>query len=137
MYYCTHCLHEFTTQQLLEEHFPYCSPNGPQKLSFPKKEEQQWVKFNYIYKQLKVTFVIYADFESFVKPISTCEPDPNTSHTTLYQKHEPSGFCYMVKCTNNELSKTTKVYRGPNVMDNFCFLTCNSRRRRRYMQNAQ
>ncbi|XP_069109117.1 uncharacterized protein [Argopecten irradians] len=118
-FYCNYCLHGYTTQQLLVDHVPYCSPHGPQKLSFPKKEEQQWVKFNQIHKQLKVPFVIYADFESFVRPISTCEPDPKTSSTTRYQKHEPSGFSYMVKCSSDELSKPAQVYRGPDVVDNF------------------
>ena len=118
-YYCNYCLHGFTTQPLLDEHVPHCSPHGPQKLSFPKKEDQQWVYFNHICKQLKVPFVIYADFESFVQPISTCQPNPEKSYTLSYQKHEPSGFCYMVKCANDELSKPARVYRGPDVMDNF------------------
>ncbi len=55
----------------------------------------------------------------FVKPIDTCVPDPSKSSTTKYQKHEPSGFSYMIKCTNDELSKPAQVYRGPNVIDNF------------------
>jgi len=63
--------------------------------------------------------VIYADFESFVRPISTCEPDPKKSSTTRYQKHEPSGFSYMIKCSSDELSKTARVYRGPDVVDKF------------------
>ncbi|XP_021341715.1 uncharacterized protein LOC110442433 [Mizuhopecten yessoensis] len=118
-YYCNYCLHGYTTQQLLDDHIPYCSPHGPQKLSFPKTEEQQWVVFNQIHKQLKVPFVIYADFESFLHPISACEPNPNTSSTTKYQKHEPSGFSYLVKCSADELSKSAQVYRGPDVVDNF------------------
>ena len=118
-FFCNYCLHGFVSRSLLEEHIPYCSPNGPQKLSFPKTEEQQWVYFNHIHKQLDVPFVIYADLESFVEPVSTCEPDPSKSSTNAYQKHEPSGFCYLVKCTSNELSKPARVYRGPNVIDNF------------------
>ena len=118
-FYCNYCLHGYSSENLLQEHIPYCSPNGPQKLSFPKSEEQQWVRFNHINKQLGVPFVIYADFESFVEPISTCKPDTSKPFTHAYQKHEPSGFCYLVKCTSDELSKPAKVYRGPNVIDIF------------------
>ena len=118
-FYCNYCLHGYSSENLLQEHIPYCSPNGPQKLSFPKSEEQQWVRFNHINKQLGVPFVIYADLESFVEPISTCKPDTSKPFTHAYQKHEPSGFCYLVKCTSDELSKPAKVYRGSNVIDNF------------------
>ncbi len=95
------------------------SPHGPQKLSFPKSEDKQWVYFNQVRKQLPVPFVVYADLESFVKPIDTCDPDPTKSSTIKYQKHEPSGFSYMIKCTEDKLSKPAQVYRGPNVIDNF------------------
>ena len=118
-FFCNYCLHGFVSRSLLEEHIPYCSPNGPQKLSFPKTEEQLWVYFNHIHKQLDVSLVIYADLESFVEPISTCEPDPSKSSTNAYQKHEPSGFCYLVECTSNELSKPARMCRGPNVIDIF------------------
>ena len=118
-FYCNYCLHRFSSANLLHEHIPYCSPHGPQKLSFPKTEEQQWVYFNHIHKQLDVPFVIYADLESFIEPISSCKPNPAKPFTQEYQKHEPSGFCYLVKCTSNELSKPAKVYRGPNVVDIF------------------
>ena len=41
---------------------------------------------------------MYADFECFTKQIHTCQPDPKNSYTKQYQKHEPSGFCYYIKC---------------------------------------
>ena len=115
-FYCNYCLHGFSSQNLLKEHIPYSSP---QNLSFPKSEEQQWVYFNHIHKQIDVPFVIYADLESFIEPVSTSEPDPSKSSTHAYQKHEPSRFCYLVKCTSNELSKPALVYRGLNVIDIF------------------
>lgn len=118
-HYCNYCLHGFCHKDLLEEHVPYCSPHGPQKLSFPKSEEKQWVQFNSIQKQLKVPFVIYADFESFIKPIHSCDPDPTKSSTTRYQKQEPAGFSYLVKCANDELSKPAQIYRSSNVIDTF------------------
>lgn len=49
------------------------------------------------YKKLPIPFVVYADFECFTKPLSTCEPYPHDSYTYSYQKHEPSGFCLYLK----------------------------------------
>jgi hypothetical protein len=52
---------------------------------------------------MRVPFVIYADFESFTKPIDTCQPNPAESFTNKYQKHVPSSFCYYVKCFDDDI----------------------------------
>ena len=35
--------------------------------------------------------------------MSTCQPNPENSYTKQYQKHEPSGFCYYIKCFNDRV----------------------------------
>jgi len=52
---------------------------------------------------MRVPFVIYADFECFTENISSCQPDEGRSYTEKYQKHKPSGYCYMIKCYNDKL----------------------------------
>ena len=52
---------------------------------------------------MRVQFIVYADFESFTPQLSTCQPNPEKSHTKQYQKHIPSGFCYHIKCFDNTL----------------------------------
>ena len=47
---------------------------------------------------MRVTFIVYADFESFTPQLSTWQPYPEKSYTNQYQKHIPSGFCYHIKC---------------------------------------
>ena len=42
-------------------------------------------------------FIVYADFECFIRPVSSWEPHSNNSFTMEYQKHEPSGFCLSLK----------------------------------------
>lgn len=39
---------------------------------------------------MRVPFIVYADFESFIKPIDTCQPNPENSYTKQYQKHTSS-----------------------------------------------
>ena len=51
------------------------------------------LNFQHHYKKLRIPFVVYADFECFTKPINSCQPNPNSSFTQEYQKHEPSGYC--------------------------------------------
>ena len=65
--------------------------------------------FTNYYRSQSVPFVVYADFESFTKPIHTCQPaerpelDTKDSYTKKYQKHEPSGFCYYIKCFDDSV----------------------------------
>ena len=65
--YCSYCLYGFMRSDLLEQHKPYCSKNGPQKIKLPK-EGNDVLYFNELHKQLKVPFVIYADFKSILLP---------------------------------------------------------------------
>ena len=34
---------------------------------------------------MRVPFIVYADFESFIKPIDTCQPDPRVSYSYAHQ----------------------------------------------------
>ena len=56
---------------------------------------------NYNYS-MAVPFIIYADFESFTENISSCQPNEVKSFTQQYQKHKPSGYCYMIKCYDDK-----------------------------------
>jgi len=54
----------------------------------------------------KVPTVAYADYESFTTSIDPCQPSPDKSFTKKYQKHEPFGFCFYVKCLGKSSDPT-------------------------------
>src|SRR6218665_576416 len=54
-------------------------------------------------RSLRVPFIVYADFESIIKPIDTCQPDSQESYTDKYQRHIPSLFCYYIKCFDDSV----------------------------------
>ena len=112
-YYCTYCMHGFTKEKLLKDHQENCSRNTPQKIKLPD-ESEKWLKFKNHAIGLKVPFVIYADFECFLEPCSE-----STDKTEKYQKHVPSGYSFIVVCSDNKYTKPAVVYRGDNVMDEF------------------
>ena len=58
---------------------------------------------------MRVPFVVYADFESFIKPIDTCQSDPSRPCTKQYQHHTPSSFCYYIKCYDDQLYSSKLV----------------------------
>ena len=59
-------------------------------------EESCFIVFKHHNRLIKIPFVVYADFEAFTEEISTCDPNQDKSFTKKYQRHRPSGFCYLI-----------------------------------------
>ena len=78
------------------------------------------LKFINYHRGEKVTFIIYADFECNIKPIQLCNPDYKSSYTKQYQKHEPSSFCYYIKCFDDEIYQPKLIsYTGVDAAQKF------------------
>ena len=95
LFICKRCFSHFSKEELLDKHLEYCSNNQIAVVEMPKPNT--YLHFKNYYKQLPVPFVVYADFECFTKPMSSCSPNPKDSYNYNYQKHEPSGFCFYAK----------------------------------------
>jgi hypothetical protein len=82
-------------------------------------EEDKWLHYKDIRKQLKVPYVIYAYFESLQVPIQGPENDPEISSTIKTTKYIPCGFTYKVVGLTNKTSKQPVVYWGLDAADKF------------------
>ena len=123
LYFCLNCLNGFDTPEKLEQHKEYCEEEDSVKINMPKPDT--YIKFkNYLYSE-RAPFAIYADFESLLKPLDTCKPDPNNSYTHKYNKHEPLSFVYYIKSFNESVYPSTlRSYvkeneEDPDVIDIF------------------
>ncbi|XP_033761654.1 uncharacterized protein LOC117343421 [Pecten maximus] len=117
-FHCIYCLQGFTKQRILNDHMHYCREHGTQKVDLPK-EEDKWLFYKDFRRQMKVPYIIYADFETFQVPISGCSKDQCTSYTEKTTQHVPSSFAYKVVGLTKETSKDPVVYREPDVADEF------------------
>ena len=114
-HFCINCLNPFWCQESLIKHQEYCGKKEAVKITMPKKGTM--LGFKDYNKSEKVP---YADFECFTKPMHSCDPNPKSSYTKQYQKHEPSGFCYYIKCFDDEVFKPRKVsYTGEHAAQKF------------------
>ena len=76
-------------------------------------------------RSMRVPFVIYADFESCIKPVVTCQPNPNMSFTSKIQKHIPMSFCIYVKCFDDSVYASRLVtYTAKNENDDVGQIIC-------------
>ena len=123
LYYCLNCLNGFDETEKLEHHKEYCGEEESVKINMPSPNT--YLKFNNFLHSERAPFAVYADFESIVKPIDSCDPDPNKSYTKKYQKHEPVSFVYYIKSFDESVYPSTKrTYikenpEDPDVVDVF------------------
>ena len=90
-FYCLHCLDSYTTKNKIKEHGKICENHEYCKLEMPK--EGSVLKSITGEKSLLMTpFVIYADLESILGKISSCENDPQISSTIKINKHTVSDY---------------------------------------------
>ena len=117
---CDNCLNPFPTEESLNKHKEYCSANEYVKAEMPKKGIDDILWFINYLKEEKVPFMIYADIESLIKSLQTCEPSPQRSYTKQYQKHEPISFSYYIKCfDDNVFKQRLRSYTGEDAMQKF------------------
>ena len=126
-HFCERCLHGYSTIDRLEMHKPECKGlmKSPTRTNMPKQGENKMSFTNY-HKQMKVPYVVYADFECLVRKIATCEPDNKHSFTMKTDKHEPCGFSYLVVRSDGQ-TFGPYTYRGEYAV--FVFL--------RWLQNQE
>ena len=123
-FYCLRCLNSFNSDESLQKHNIYCSNKDALRVVLPDKENNS-LSFKNYNRSLRVPFVVYADFEAFTEKLDNDKTpeDKNTSYTTQYEKHSPSGFCYYIKCSFDEsydkLVKHTKRTEDEDVSQVF------------------
>ena len=91
---CLNCFNSFNSPETLETHKEYCYENESVKTLMPPPGT--FLRFKNFPHSEKAPFAVYADFESLIKPMDNCNPDPNKSYTKKYQKHEPISFSYYI-----------------------------------------
>ena len=96
-YFCLNCFNGFNTPDSLNKHKEYCYNNECVKIVMP--QQGTFLRFKNFLHSEKAPFAVYADFESLIKPMDNCNPDPNKSYTKKYQKHEPISFSYYILCS--------------------------------------
>ena len=119
-HFCLRCLNPFWTEKSLNKHQEYCGKYEAVKIELPKKGTM--LKFKNYHRSEKVPFSVFADFECCIKSMQSCKPNPESSYTKQYQKHEPSSFCYYmyIKCFDDEVYEPKLVsYTGEDVAQKF------------------
>ena len=115
---------------LLKENEKYCQKQKAQRTLMPKGNKP--VHFTNIHKQLKAPFVVYADSECLLKPLSnigvTTGIVENPEKQVKYQEHVPYSFAYKIVSIDPDFRLTPIeedddgtffTYKGEKAADKF------------------
>ena len=75
------------------------------------KENNKTLKYNHVEKSMKVPFIIYADLESLLETMSSCQNNPKKSSATKINKHTPSGYLLFTYCSIDATKNKLNCYR--------------------------
>lgn len=112
LYFCDDCLLFFPTDNKLNNHI--CSG-----VTTVLPDQGSYLEFKNFNRKQDVPFVIYADFETLLKPIETCEPDLSCSFTLNRKQHIPAAFAYNIVCSFDSTLNCFVNYRGRDCVQKF------------------
>ena len=81
-FHCLNCFSSFRTKNALKNHeHVFCKDHDYCCIEI-FNEENNILKYNFGEKSMKISFIIYGNFESILEEISTCGNDSKKSSTT-------------------------------------------------------
>ena len=113
--FCLNCLNHFPNEEKLKIHEEYCLKNEAIRIEIPEKGT--FISFIHHNRSIKVPFVVYVDFEAFTEEIPISKQNEKFSFTQKYQKHRPSGFCFLIVCFDKRFKSKLVVYRARSEED--------------------
>lgn len=116
LYICDRCLHYFKTDEKLLQHSENCRLQNTTAIEMPS-DSTKMIKFDNYKNKLRVPFIVYADIESLLIPISATSSSFCASGSTLaYQSHEPFAIGIYFKSDLNLVDNYYKSDRGVNCI---------------------
>ncbi|CAH1099545.1 unnamed protein product [Psylliodes chrysocephalus] len=120
---CDGCLQSFTTINKLKAHeehdcthvYTELPTTEIKKNKCGQYKPENILTFTNFEKQLQVPFVIYADFESLLKPVDNCENFNGNSFSVKVCEHEPYSFAFYLKCNYDDNLSKLEMYTGTNA----------------------
>ena len=110
------------------KHYEYCSRNGYVKVKMLFRKEKL-LKFHNGQNQFKVLFMLYAEFESILKPVDEQYREKMNQmksyrrvkkpYTEKINTHVVSGWCVHSTFTYGDVLDLLKMYRGKAYVEKF------------------
>ena len=128
-FYCRNCLSSHRTKKARDLHYEACIDHDFCYVEMPVEGKNR-LSYRSTNLQMRVPFVMYADMECILEPISGCDPscacnDSGCEHkqeafTRNVSKHVACGSALYVKFAHGEFDGDFKYHRGKDAASVFC-----------------
>ena len=132
MHFCLYCLHGCRSEQVLQMHQKICKQHGAQLTFLPERGDgRDVISFKKVEHQLRLPFVIYADFECILPKVindnaaaagdDSADKDGNdcSKKTEKISEHKPSGFAIHTVCSDSRFYREPYIYLGEDAAERF------------------
>ena len=126
-HFCIDSLNGFRTESARDKHYEYYNNNHHIKIKMPT-EKEKWLKFHDGQYKFKVPFMLYADFESILKPVDEryrdrmntmkTERKGKASYMEKINTNVLSGCCVHRTFAYGDVPDPLKMYRGKDCVEN-------------------
>lgn len=117
---CDRCLHYFYSELKLNNHTINCIKQNICKITMPEKNKSEHLSFKNFQKKMDVPFVIYADIESLLLPLSDCNStNIKNNPKGAYQRHVAYCIGYYFHCRHDSKQSFYKSHSGTDCIDWF------------------
>ena len=117
-FYCLNCFNSYKTKRKLDDHEKLCGNKDFSAIKMPE-EKNKFISSTPGKNTLKNPFIIYADFECILKPISTCDKTPDKSFTIKKDIHITCGISMLTSYAYDKKSNYHTRYRGKGCLPMF------------------
>ena len=117
-FYCLNCFHSSRTAKKFNEHEELCVKNNFCLIKMPT-DDKKYITSTPGKNTLKNLFIIYADFECLLYPISTCDNTSNNSFTIKKNIHKPCGYSLLTSYPYDKSLNEHVFYRGKDCLQKF------------------
>ena len=116
-YFCINCIQPFSSQEQLNKHKEMgCENFEPQKIKLPSGKKP-FISFKNYNNKFKAPVTIYADFETYIKPLDVSNIDKDKCYKSA--ELPPCGFSFNVVSQYPQLNLGLFQYRGDDAAEKF------------------
>ena len=118
-FYCLNCLDSYSTEKKLKKHESVCNDNDYCYVEM-HNECNKILKYSHGEMSLKAPAIIYADLESFLEKMHSCQNNPEKSYTDKKTKYMPSAYSLFTNCSCDSVKNNLDCYKSEDCVESSC-----------------
>ena len=110
---CRNCFHICSSESIYERHMKSCIEHEAATIIMPDAAKNKLI-FKIFQSKWFVPFVLYFDFEFFIKPVNSCS-NSSGRISNIVEHYEPCGYCLVAVELKNSMQLSSIILSLPSL----------------------